>query len=106
MNSEIEQVLTDRFTRAIKRALKPCPLIGPKWFHYYPGGKPADFVFSGVGKLAKATGQKPRRITDLIMRNLNFQGVGFTVRDVKVSRSGRISVFINRPRGGDSVGEA
>jgi len=106
MNSEIEQVLTDRFTRAIKRALKPCPLIGPKWFHYHPEGKPADFVFTGVGKLAKATGQRRRRVADLIMRNLNLQGAGFHVKDVKVSRSGRISVFINKPGGEDSASEA
>lgn len=59
---ELCQTIADRFGKGIRKSFKPCPLIGPKWVQAHPNGKPADFQFLGVRKLAKAMGFSPAKI--------------------------------------------
>ncbi len=75
MSSDLKEQITDRFVTAIRGLFKPCPLIGPKWLQEYPTGKPADFRFFGVNKLAKAIGIKPKKIIQLLVQNVSFEGL-------------------------------
>jgi hypothetical protein len=60
-----QEDLKARFIAAIGKAFPaPTPLIGDKWFVFPPGGKPADFQFLGVRKLAK-----------FVARNLDLSGL-------------------------------
>jgi len=77
---DIKDALTERFTEAIQRALPRCtPLIGPKWCTLYPNGKPADFQFTGCGKLAKATTMRPEKILAKILANLAVDDLAASV---------------------------
>jgi len=77
---DIKDVLAERFTEAIKKALpRSTPLIGPKWFNLHPDGKPADFQFTGCGKLAKATAMRPDKIVDRILKNLSLDDIASAV---------------------------
>lgn len=68
---DLKKQLTDRFVKAIRKSFTPCPLIGPKWLQSFPYGKPADFRFFGIPRLAKAIGHKPQKIIDIIMRSFD-----------------------------------
>ena len=92
---DIAEELKKRFIKAIKKSFHQTPLIGPKWFRYNPGGKPCDFQFLGVGKLAKAAGRPPEAIAELLIKNLKLGGLK---AQAKITRSGQISVSLeNRP---------
>ena len=85
---DIKDVLTERFTKAIRKSLPKTPLIGPKWFKLYPNGKPADFQFTGCSKLAKAACKKPKHILDMILKNLSVKDIAANVsptNDFKIS---------------------
>ncbi len=76
---DMKEVLTERFTEAIKKSLPKTPLIGPKWFKLHANGKPADFQFAGCTKLAKATTLRPHRVVEKILRNLDLKDIASKV---------------------------
>ena len=78
---DIEKTPKKRFTTAIERTFSErCPLIGDKWFLFYPSGKPADFKFIGVPKLAKATSISPVSVAKFILKNLDLKGIDADVQ--------------------------
>lgn len=76
MPPDLKQQITDRFVEAIRTAFKPCPLIGPGWLQEFPNGKPADFRFFGVRKLARAAGLPPKKISMMLMQTVSLEGLG------------------------------
>ena len=71
---DFEDIAKEQLVKAIRKALpKPTPLIGEKWFRFHPNGQPADLEFTGIGKLAKATGLPIDRIAKKVIRNLSAQ---------------------------------
>ena len=80
---DIKEVLTQRFTKAIKKSLPKTPLIGPKWFKLYPSGRPADFQFTGCRKLAKAACKSPKHIMHLILKNVSLKDISSKVSYTK-----------------------
>lgn len=96
MPKDIEKLLTERFTSAIRKSFAPCPLIGPKWFRLNSGGRPADFQFVGLRKLAKAIGRGPKAIGLAVMRNLDLHGLG--VADVKLTGDDVVNVFLQKAK--------
>lgn len=93
---DIKDLLTERFTQAIKTSLPQTPLIGPKWFKLYPNGKPADFQFTGCTKLAKATTLRPHRVVEKILRNLDLKDVA---SKVEATGDFKINVTLKKPEG-------
>ena len=83
------ETLTQRFTKAIKKTLPKTPLIGPKWFKYFPKGRPVDFQFTGCGKLAKATKNNPKNMARMLLKNLQIKDLDL---DVSVTADFRINV--------------
>ncbi len=76
---DIEQVLKTRLIEAIRKSLSPCPLIGEKWFKFRPSGNPAHMIFTGIGKLSKATKCRPQRLSDTIINNIDRSGINVSV---------------------------
>ena len=72
MTIDIEELIKQRFIKAIKKCFKPCPLIGPRWFRYEGAGEPPSFQFVGAKGLAKATKSRPRDVVKQIVENLNM----------------------------------
>jgi hypothetical protein len=69
-----------RLIAAIRKTFPaPTPLVGPKWFVAPPGGKPADYQFLGVRKLAKATGIGVPNVARFIACNLDLAGLDVRV---------------------------
>ena len=91
---ETERVLTERFRKAIKKSLNPCPLIGQKWFRFYSTGKPADFEFIGTNKLAKASKKPAQRLAETIVRNLDL---GEIPAQIRITSEFVILVNIEKP---------
>ena len=74
VTKEFEDIAKEHFVKAIKNALpKPTPLIGGKWFRFHPDGEPADLEFTGIRKLAKASGVVIDRIAKQIVGNLSAE---------------------------------
>jgi len=94
--ADIQAVLTARFIAAIRKSFNPCPLLSPKWFKYYPNGKPADFQFTGLYKLAKATTRPQALITQMIIKNLDLKGVEADVRST--TKRDAINVCLKKPQ--------
>ena len=80
MASDLKKQLTERFTKGIHKSFKPCPLIGPNWLREFPKGRPADFRFFGINKLAKAIGCPPAKIVQIMMRNISLTGLDVSVK--------------------------
>ncbi len=80
MASDLKRQLFERFAKGIRKSFKPCPLIGPKWLQEFPGGRPADFRFFGVGKLSKAIGCTPAKIVQIMMRNVSLTDLDVNVK--------------------------
>jgi len=80
MASELKKELTERFVKGIRRSFTPCPLIGPKWLQEFPNGKPADYRFYGIRKLAKAIGQSSDKIMQTVLKNTSFKGLNIDVK--------------------------
>lgn len=103
MASELKKELTERFVKGIRRSFTPCPLIGPKWLQEFPNGKPADYRFYGIRKLAKAIGQNSDKILQTVLKNISFKGLNI---DVKIIGGIYIDIFdlsMNRqPETGDA----
>jgi hypothetical protein len=76
----LKQELTDRFVRGIHKSFTPCPLIGPKWLQVFPQGRPAEFRFIGIRRLAKAIGFSPAKILQILMKNVSFEGLEVDVQ--------------------------
>jgi arginyl-tRNA synthetase len=76
---DINTKLKNRFIRAIEKSFRPCPLIGDKWFHFYPDGDPADMQFVGCKKLSKAMGKDPKLIAQIIVKNLYLRDLNAAV---------------------------
>lgn len=93
MSSDLKQQITERFVEAIRSMFTPCPLIGPKWLQEYPSGKPADFRFFGVPKLAKAIGIPPKKIIQLLVQNVSLKGL-----DVEAEMTHDFMIDINRKK--------
>ena len=75
LEEELQRKLTERLVKGIRKSFTPCPLIGPKWLQAYPKGRPADFRFFGIRKLAKAIGRPADRILEIVMRNVSLKGL-------------------------------
>ena len=71
----LKETLTERFVSGIRKSFSPCPLIGPNWLQGFPKGKPADFRFFGVRKLAKALGLPTTEIVKILLKNVSFDGL-------------------------------
>jgi hypothetical protein len=95
MSSDLWQQLTDRFAKAIHKSFSPCPLIGPKWLQEFPNGRPADFRFFGIRKLAKAIGRPQQKIVQILLRNLSLDGLDV---EMSVRSNGMIDIH-RRPQG-------
>jgi hypothetical protein len=80
MDIDMQTLLTARFIAAIRKTFNPCPLIGANWFKYYPDGKPVDFQFAGLRRLAKAAARRPAAVAQLVIANLDLKGVEAVVR--------------------------
>ncbi|MCD4825576.1 MAG: hypothetical protein K8S55_13355 [Phycisphaerae bacterium] len=91
----------DRFIKGIRKSFDPCPLIGPKWLQEFPNGKPADFRFFGIVKLAKAMGYPPARVAQILMRNVSLGGI-----DVDVSVTDDFLIDINHKGKSPTTGNA
>ena len=88
----VQELLTQRFIKAIQDEFKPCPLIGPKWFQYHEKADPPYFQFAGVKRLAKAAGMQPRRVAELVLENLNANQLD---ANVKLTDDLKINVVFN-----------
>jgi len=74
VTKEFEDIAKEHFVKAIKNALpKPTPLIGSKWFRFHPNGEPADLEFTGIRKLAKASGVAIGRVAKQVVGNLSAE---------------------------------
>jgi len=91
VENELFDVLKDRFIKGIRKSFQPCPLIGPKWLQQFPYGRPADFRFFGVRKLAKATGHPINHVLRVLTQNVSFEGL-----DVEVEIRGGMLIDIWR----------
>jgi arginyl-tRNA synthetase len=78
--SDLHETLKKRFEDAIRAAFRPAPLIGPNWLRAFPNGKPADFRFFGVPKLAKAQGAPPEAILKTLMKQVSLAGLPVDVK--------------------------
>jgi hypothetical protein len=77
MAEDFETRAKNHFCEAIREVFPdPTPLIGEKWFRFYPGRKPADMEFIGLPKLAKATGLSVKRIGKQVLRKLSEEHLG------------------------------
>jgi len=106
MSVRIQEQLKDRFIRAIRRSFSPCPLIGEKWFRFYPNGKPADLQFVGCAKLSKAMGKNRKVIAQTIVKNLHLRDLEASVEitpddriNVRLKKSSAVKK--NEPSSGD-----
>jgi len=69
---KFEDIAKNQFVKAIKSALpKPTPLIGEKWFRFHPKGEPADLEFTGIPKLAKASGLPVDKVAKKVVGKLS-----------------------------------
>ena len=92
--TELEQSIKDRFIDAIRKTFPhPTPLIGERWFVFSPNGKPADFQFIGVSKLAKATAMPAKRIAQMLIKNLDL---GTIPAMVEMTVDNRINLHYSR----------
>ena len=91
---DVRDEITNRFTEAIRLSVRPCPLIGTKWFRFHPKGRPADFQFIGAGKLAKAAGMAAARLADEIVSHLDLGQLDATV---EISSDATISLRLRQP---------
>ena len=90
---ELKHTLNERFVKGIRKSFTPCPLIGPKWLQGFPKGRPAEFRFFGVRRLAKAVGRPPAKILEILMKNVSFAGLEV---DVEVKQG--VFIDINRKK--------
>lgn len=92
---DIQAVLTARFIAAIRDNFQPCPLLGEKWFKYNASGKPVDFEFLGIARLAKAVGEKPEKVAHMLVSKLDLKGLR---ADVTIRADYTIAVTIKREK--------
>ena len=101
---DLEKTLKKQFVASIKKTfIERCPLIGDKWFIFYPKGKPADFKFTGVPKLAKATSINPSSVAKFIVKNLSLKGIG---ADVEITEKHDILVHLKEKSKPKTKGKA
>jgi hypothetical protein len=98
---ELRQKIAERFTKGIRKSFSPCPLIGPKWVQAHPKGKPADFRFLGVRKLAKAMGFPPAKILNTLMAAVKLDDL-----DLDVDITNDFIIHMNRSNGHGQGGPA
>jgi arginyl-tRNA synthetase len=97
MDKKTQDVLKGRFMKAIKKSFRPCPLIGEKWFHFHPEGKPADLQFLGCQKLAKAMGRNATYVAQTIIKNLYLRDIEASI---EITSDARINLRLQKPAGG------
>ena len=96
---DIETTIKERIIKAIRQAFsKSCPLIGDKWFKHHRKGKPADFEFTGMPKLSKATSLKVDAVTRYVLKNLDLSDLNVTMT---VTDSFMIYIDYNQAKGED-----
>jgi arginyl-tRNA synthetase len=96
----LEEELSKRFAKAINDAIKPPILIGAKWLQACPSGQPADFQFTGVPKIAKATGRPKERIAPMLLKRMDLSDLRLRA---EVTPTGLINIFSTKrkaPPGG------
>ena len=91
----LEELLTHRFRKAIKKSFKPCPLIGDKWFSLSSDHEPPYFEFTGVESLSKATGYQPVEVAELIVKNMNMRDLDAEV--MVQPEAGKIALKFKKP---------
>ena len=91
MLSGLNEQITDCCVKAIRKSFTPCPLIGPKWLQEYPQGRPADYRFVGIPKLAKATGRSVEKTGQIIAKNLSLAGLHL---DMEIVKGGYINLNV------------
>jgi hypothetical protein len=87
--STLKEQIDEQFVKAIRKTFKPCPLIGPRWLQEFPRGKPADFRYFGVRKLAKATGRPVKGIAKILLGSISLKELGL---EMNVLDSGLIDI--------------
>ncbi len=93
-----------QLVKAIRKVFPdPTPLIGDKWFRPHPKGKPADMEFTGVSRLAKATGVPIRKVAQQILKNVSLDKIPATAR---IARDYRLLFDRVRTDPGDASGKA
>jgi arginyl-tRNA synthetase len=99
----LEDQLREKFAQAIKEMIKPPVLVGPKWLRHYRKGKPADFQYIGVSKVAKATGKDIDRVASMLLKRVDLGSMGLKV---ELAADGTINIWKQKPaKKADSVGE-
>jgi arginyl-tRNA synthetase len=99
-DKDFEAVARQQFVRAIKKVFPTqTPLIGDKWFRFHAGGQRGDLEFTGVAKLAKATGSSAQRIASQIARHLSQKALGGRVETTTDHR-----ILVHRGGGEDASG--
>lgn len=92
MPRPFEDLAKAQLMKAIRKTFPdPTPLIGEAWFQYHADGDPAEMVFSGVKKLAKATGISDEKVARLLLRHLAADKIGAEVR-----LTGTLRIHLNR----------
>jgi hypothetical protein len=97
MAKTLEDKLRDRFQAAVAKTVKPTPLTSPRWLKHFPNGRPADFRYIGVPRLAKATGRPVARMADALLRNLRLDDLGLRL---EVRSNGWIDLTLAETQGG------
>ncbi len=77
---DFEDKLREKLARAVRDMIKPPVLFGPKWLRRRPKAKAGDFEFLGVPKIAKATGKSTKRIAEMLLKRLEPEKMGLTVK--------------------------
>ena len=92
----IEEILRQRFTKAIKKTFEICPLIGPKWLRSCPSREQADFEFIGIPKLAKAMGMEISFVEKLVLKNLDKRGID---AEFALTATGKVRITLRKKTG-------
>jgi hypothetical protein len=100
MAKTLEDKLRERFQAAVAKTVKPTPLTSPRWLKHFPNGRPADFRYIGVPRLAKATGRRLEKMSEALLRNLRVDDLGLRM---EVRSNGWIDLTVVEPAGGGAA---
>jgi len=91
--------LEKMFTQAVNDAIRPPVLIGPKWLREMSGGR---FQYTGMPKIAKATGRSVERIAQRILKGVDFGSLHLTAT---ISKDGVVTICPAKPAKGADKGK-
>ena len=92
----IEEILRQRFAKAIRKTFEICPLIGPKWLRPCPSREQADFEFIGIPKLAKAMGMQVPFVGKLVLKHFDKRGID---AEFVLSATGKVRITLRKKAG-------